>query len=76
MEFIIYSIGDSEFLEQVLIALAMIAGVDDAGGVREAGGLEGVDRLHPGGEDPDLVDQVLALLLHEEDLVPGAQLRG
>lgn len=77
MDFIIYSIGDSEFLEQVLIALAMIAGVDDFGAMVQVGLAVGVfitivSAIAKGGRSIEFQHVLLGYILWATMFVPTA----
>lgn len=78
MEFTIYSIGDSEFLEQVLIALAMIAGVDDFGAMVQVGLAVGVfatilSAIAKGGRGIEFQHVLLGYILWATMFVPTAR---
>ncbi|WP_289245292.1 conjugal transfer protein TraG N-terminal domain-containing protein [uncultured Methylophaga sp.] len=78
MEFDIYSIGDSEFLEQVLIALAMIAGVDDFGAMVQVGMAVGVlsaifSAIAKGGKEIEFQHILLGYILWATMFVPTAR---
>lgn len=78
MEFTIFSIGDSEFLEQVLIALAMIGGVDDFGAMVQVGLLIGVfitilSAIANGGRGIDIQHVLLGYILWATMFIPTAR---
>lgn len=78
MEFTIYSIGDSEFLEQVLIALAMIGGYDDFGAMVQVGLAVGVfatvlSAIAKGGRSIEFQHVLLGYIIWATMFVPTAR---
>jgi len=78
MEFTIFSIGDSAFLEQVLIALAMIAAVDDFGAMVQVGMAVGVfivivSAISKGGKEIEFQHILLGYILWATMFVPTAR---
>ncbi|MFK5893932.1 MAG: conjugal transfer protein TraG N-terminal domain-containing protein [Pseudomonadota bacterium] len=78
MEFTIYSIGDSLFLEQVLIALAMIAGVPDFADMIKIGLLLGVfsaviSAIAKGGREIEFQHVLLGYIIYATMFIPTAR---
>ncbi|MFC1337536.1 MAG: conjugal transfer protein TraG [gamma proteobacterium symbiont of Clathrolucina costata] len=78
MEFTIYSIGDSAFLEQVLIALAMITGVDDISAMVQVGMAVGVfatilSAIAKGGREIEFQHILIGYILWATMFVPTAR---
>lgn len=78
MEFTIYSIGDSAFLEQVLIALAMIGGYDDFGAMVQVGLAVGVfatvlSAIAKGGRGIEFHHVLLGYIIWATMFVPTAR---
>jgi len=78
MEFTIYSIGDSLFLEQVLIALAMIAGVPDFNDMIKIGLLLGVfsvviSAIAKGGREIEIQHVLLGYIIYATMFIPTAR---
>ena len=78
MEFTIYSIGDSLFLEQILIALAMIAGIPDFEDMIKIGLLIGTfsavfSAIAKGGREIQFQHVLLGFLIYATMFVPTAR---
>ena len=78
MEFTIYSIGDSLFLEQILIALAMIAGVPDFADMIKIGLLLGVfsavvSAIAKGGREIEFQHVLLGYIIYATMFIPTAR---
>lgn len=78
MDFTIYSIGDSAFLEQVLIALAMIAAIDDFDAMVQVGLVIGVfgmvfSSITQGGRGVEFQHVLLGYFLWATMFVPTAR---
>ena len=78
MDFTIYSIGDSLFLEQVMIALAMIAGIDDFTAMVQVGLLVGVfsvviSGISTGGQKIEFQHVLLGFIIYATMFVPTAR---
>ncbi len=78
MEFTIYSIGDSEFLEQVLISLAMITGTDDFGAMIQVGLLVGVistimSAIAKGGREIEIQHVLLGYIIWSTMFIPTSR---
>src|SRR5690554_6951721 len=77
MDFTIYSIGDSAFLEQVLISVAMVTGSGDMKKVAAIGGLLGVifimvQSLFQGAERLNLHQVLLGWVIYFAMFAPTA----
>ncbi|MBL4606293.1 MAG: conjugal transfer protein TraG N-terminal domain-containing protein, partial [Pseudomonadales bacterium] len=78
MEFTIYSIGDSEFLEQVLISLAMITDTDDFGAMIQVGLLVGVfstilSAIAKGGREIEFQHVLLGYIIWSTMFIPTSR---
>lgn len=78
MNFIIYSIGDSEFLEQILIALALISSVNDFPAMVQVGMAVGVfgtiiSAVAKGGKEIEFQHVLLGYILWATMFVPTVQ---
>ena len=78
MEFTIYSIGDIDFLEQVLIALAALTATDDFGAMVQVGLLVGVfavvlSAIAKGGKEIEFQHVLLGFILYATMFVPTAR---
>ena len=80
MNFTIYSIGDSEFLEQVLIAIAMLGGVGDFAQMTKIGLGIGVlatmlSAIAKGGREIEIQHVLIGYLLWATMFIPTARVQ-